>query len=128
MNNFEEYKQNDISFEFSISVIGNWATPTMNELEEIYVDTCQASCGLVTNEEQAQECREKFCPNYSSYLLTGVTIPGSSPSLASNHGKEVSEFCAMWMVNLINELGWHRRIRLNLKECICAAGKDCLVK
>jgi hypothetical protein len=100
----------------------------MDELQELYVDTCQSSCGLVTNDEQAQDCREKFCPNYSSYLLTGVTIPGSSPSLASNHGKEVAEFCAMWMINLLNELGWYRRIHLNLKECVCAAGKDCLVK
>ena len=100
----------------------------MDEVQELYSEACQASCALVTNEEQAQECREKFCPNYSTYLLTGLTIPGSTPSLASSQPKEVAEFCAMWMINLINELGWHRRIRLNLKECVCAAGKDCLVK
>ena len=32
------------------------------------------------------------------------------------------------MVHLIEQLGWQSRIRLNLKECNCAAGKDCLVK
>ena len=111
-----------------ILVIGNLAAPSLTELEEIYVDTCQASCGLVSNDGQAQECREKFCPIYSSYLITGFTTPGASPSLVSDHGKEVAEFCSMWMINLINELGWHRRIRLNLNECICAAGNDCLVK
>ena len=109
-------------------MVGNWAAPNTNELEELYLDTCQASCGLVKSEEQAQECREKFCPNYSNYLMTGVPLADASPSLASNEGKEVREFCATWMLHLINELGWHRRIRLNLKECICAAGKDCLVK
>jgi hypothetical protein len=83
---------------------------------------------VVSNSEEAQECRDKFCPNYSSYLLTGVTIPNSSPSLASSHHKEVAEFCATWMIYLIQELGWQRRNRLNLKECTCAAGKDCLVK
>jgi hypothetical protein len=83
---------------------------------------------LVQNDEEAKDCREKFCPNYASYLLTRVTIPGLSPSLVSSHRKEVAEFCAIWMINLIHELGWQRRIHLNLKECICAAGKDCLVK
>jgi len=55
-------------------------------------------------------------------------MESSIPSLVSTHHKEVAEFCATWMLNLIKELGWHRRIRLNLKECACAAGKDCLVK
>jgi hypothetical protein len=113
---------------FSISVIGNLAAPTIDEIQELYVDTCQSSCSLVKDNEEEQDCRERFCPNYASYLLTGVTIPGSSPSLASSHRKEVAEFCATWMINLINEIGWKRRIHLNLKECICAAGKDCLVK
>lgn len=102
--------------------------PTIDELHELYVDACQASCSAVSNGEQAQECRDKFCPNYSSYLLTGATIPGSTPSLVSNEQKEVTNFCATWMINLIQELGWYRRIRLNLKECACAASKDCLVK
>ena len=113
---------------FSSLVIGNCATPVAEELQEIYVDTCQSSCSLVSNNEEAQECREKFCPNYASYLLTGFTLPDSSPSIASSHRKEVADFCATWMIHLIQELGWQRRIRLNLKECTCAAGKDCLVK
>ena len=110
-----------------ILVIGNWAAPA-EELQEIYVDTCQFSCGLVNNDDEAHECREKFCPNYTSYLLTGVTNPDASPSFVSSHQKEVAEFCATWMVHLINEIGWQRRIHLNLKECNCAAGKNCLVK
>lgn len=112
----------------SCLVIGNSATPLADERQEIYLDTCQSSCGTVSNHDQAQECREKFCPNYATYLLTGSTMPGSTPSLASTHRKEVSKFCATWMIQLIEELGWNARIHLNLKECICAAGKDCLVK
>jgi hypothetical protein len=104
------------------------AAPTFDELQDIYLDTCQSSCGLVEHNEEQEGCREKFCPNYVSYLLKGVTIPDSSPSFASSHPKEVAKFCAMWMINLINELGWQRRIHLNHKSCICAAGKDCLVK
>jgi len=108
-------------------VVGNMAAP-FEELQELYVDTCQSSCSWVTNEGEAHDCREKFCPNYVSYLLTGASIPGSSPSLASSHRKEVTKFCAMWMLSLLDELGWQRRNHLNLKECICAAGKDCLLK
>ena len=107
--------------------MGNWASPTFDDLQEIYVDTCQSSCNLVKDNDEAQDCRDKFCPNYASYLLTGVTNPNSPPSLASSHQKEVQKFCAMWMVHLIEELGWQRRIHLNLKECNCAAGKDCMV-
>ncbi len=99
----------------------------MDELQELYIDTCQSSCILVKNDDDAQECREKFCPNYASYLLTGVTIPGSIPTRVSSHRKEVAEFCATWMLNLIDALGWQRRIHLKMKECICAAGTDCLV-
>lgn len=116
------------SIVFEISVAGNYAVPTMDELQELYIDACQASCAVVSNDEQAQECREKFCPNYSSYLLTGTTIPGSLPSLVSSQQKEVAEFCATWMINLLQELGWRRRIHLNMKECACAASKECLVK
>jgi hypothetical protein len=112
----------------SILVIGNWAAPLTDELQELYIDTCQISCGLVSNNEEATECREKFCPNYASYLLTGFTNPDSSPSFVSSHHKEAADFCATWMIHLIEELGWRRRIHLNLKECTCAAGKDCLVK
>jgi len=109
-------------------VIGNLAAPTADELQEIYVDTCQSSCSYVKSDEQEQDCREKFCPNYVSYLLTGVPVQDSSPTLVSSHRKEVAEFCAMWMINLIDELGWQRRIHLNLKECACAAGNHCIVK
>jgi hypothetical protein len=83
---------------------------------------------LVQNDEEAKDCREKFCPNYASYLLTGVAIPGSPPTRASSRQREVAEFCATWMINLIDALGWQRRIHLNMKQCICAAGKNCLVK
>ncbi len=86
------------------------------------------SCGFVSDHGEAQECRERFCPNYVDYLLTGYTAANTKPSLASTHHKEVAEFCATWLVHLIEQLGWQNRVRLNLKECICAAGKDCLVK
>ena len=109
-------------------VVGVWAAPAADELHEIYVGTCQLSCSLVTNKNEAHECREDFCPNYVSYLLTGSTIPGSSASLASSRNKEVAKFCAAWMIHLIEELGWQRRVRLNLRQCTCAAGNDCLVK
>ncbi|CAF0890146.1 unnamed protein product [Adineta steineri] len=108
-------------------VIGNSAGPVNGDLQEIYFDTCQESCDVVKNDEDIQGCREKFCPNYVSYILTGLTVPGASPSLVSSHRKQVADFCATWMVHLIQELGWQRRNRLNLKECACAAGKDCLV-
>ncbi|CAF1049021.1 unnamed protein product [Rotaria sp. Silwood1] len=108
--------------------IGNWAAPASDELQEIYVDTCQLSCGLVTNNHEADECRQKFCPNYVHYLLTGFTLSDSAPSIASNDKKEVAKFCATWMVHLLQELGWNRRIRLNLKECNCAGGTDCLIQ
>ncbi|CAF1215249.1 unnamed protein product [Rotaria sp. Silwood1] len=109
-------------------VIGNWAAPSIGERQEIYLDTCQMSCGSVSNHDEAEECREKFCPNYVSYLLTGLTDINSKPSLASTHHKEVVDFCATWIVRLIEQVGWKNRIQLNLNECICAAGKDCLVK
>ncbi len=112
---------------YSILVIGNWGAPA-DQLQEIYVDTCQASCGLVNHHDEADECREKFCPNYSSYLLTGFTLPDSSPSFVSSQHKEVADFCATWMIHLLEELGWQRRIHLHLKECTCAGNKDCLVK
>ncbi len=108
--------------------MSNWAAPSHDELHEIYLDTCQMSCGLVGNNDEAQECREKFCPKYVNYLLTGYIDRDSKPSLASSHRKEVAEFCATWLVHLIEQLGWQNRVRLNLKQCACAAGKDCLVK
>lgn len=108
--------------------MSNLAAPSNDERQEIYLDTCQTSCGLVSNNDEAQECRQKFCPTYVNYLLAGYTDTDSKPSLASSHRKEVSEFCATWLVQLIEQFGWQYRVRLNLKECICAAGKDCLVK
>ncbi len=86
------------------------------------------SCGIVNNNDEAQECREKFCPNYASYLTTGIADPNAKLSLASTHSKEVADFCATWLVHLLEQFGWHNRFRFHLKECICAAGKDCLVK
>ncbi|CAF0907734.1 unnamed protein product [Rotaria sordida] len=113
---------------FGLLIVGNWAVPATDELQEIYVDACQLSCGLVNNNHEADGCREKFCPNYVNYLLTGFTIPDSPPSLASTNQKEVEKFCATWMLHLLEEFGWQRRIHLNLKDCTCAAGTDCLVK
>ncbi|UJR27146.1 hypothetical protein I4U23_008445 [Adineta vaga] len=107
-------------------VIGNWAAPAGDELQEIYFETCQESCSVVRNEEEANECREKFCPNYTNYLLTGLSMQGSTPSSATSHSKEAAEFCATWILHLIRELGWQRRIRLNNQDCTCAAGKNCL--
>ncbi len=112
----------------SFLVINSWAAPSNDEREETYLDTCQISCGLVSNNEEAKECRENFCPNYVGYLLTGYTDKNAKPSLASTNRKEVAEFCATWLVHLIDQFGWQYRVRINLKECICAAGKDCLVK
>ncbi|CAF1086607.1 unnamed protein product [Adineta steineri] len=109
-------------------VISSWAAPSAEERHEIYLDTCQMSCGLVNNDEQAQECREKFCPNYVTYLLTGVSDPDAKPSLVSTHRKEVANFCATWILHLIEQFGWQYRFQLNQKECLCAAGKECLVK
>ncbi len=109
-------------------VVSSWAAPSVDQRHEIYLDTCQMSCGIVNNNDEAHECREKFCPNYSLYLATGVADPDSKPSLASSHRKEVAEFCATWLVHLIEQFGWNFRFRFTLQECICAAGKDCLVK
>ncbi len=109
-------------------VLSSWGAPSNGEREEMYLDTCQSSCALVSNDDEAQECHDKFCPNYVNYLLTGYVDKDSKPSLASSHRKEAAEFCATWLVRLIEQLGWQNRVRLNLKECICAAGKDCLVK
>ncbi|CAF1297408.1 unnamed protein product [Rotaria sordida] len=109
-------------------VIGTWAGPSIDERQEIYLDTCQTSCGSVSNNDEAEECREKFCPTYVTYLLTGLTDINSKPSLASTHSKEVVDFCATWIVRLIDQLGWQNRIQLSLNDCICAAGKDCIVK
>lgn len=112
----------------SVLVIQTWAAPSVEDRQEIYLDTCQASCGIVNNNDQAQECREKFCSTYVEYLVSGYVDPNAKPSLASTNSKEVAEFCATWLVHLIEQFGWQNRFRLNLKECICAAGKDCLVK
>ena len=60
--------------------------------------------------------------------MEGVTNDDLTPSHVSNNEKEVNDFCATWMIHLIQELGWQKRIHLNLKECNCAAGKTCLVK
>lgn len=100
----------------------------MDERQLIYVDTCQTSCGLVSNNAEQEECRENFCPTYVHYLITGVAQVEIKPSLASTNQREVVDFCAMWVVHLIEQMGWQNRIKLNLKECVCAAGKDCLVK
>lgn len=83
---------------------------------------------MVTDAEEADECRDKFCPNYVNYLLTGVTDANAKPTLASTNHKEVAEFCATWIVRLIENIGWQNRIPMNLNKCMCAAGKDCLVK
>jgi hypothetical protein len=108
--------------------MSSWAGPTMEDHQDIYLGTCQMSCGLVSNNDQSTECREKFCPNYVNYLITGLIDADSKPSLVSTHRQEVAEFCATWLVHLIDQIGWRYRVRLNLKECVCAAGKDCLVK
>ncbi|CAF1073285.1 unnamed protein product [Rotaria magnacalcarata] len=110
---------------FGLLIVGNLAAPTTEELQEIYYETCQLSCGSVTNKQEANECSENFCPNYVNYLLTGFTLPDSTPSLVSNHKNDVVKFCATWMVHLIEKLGWQRRILLNLKHCNCAGGTDC---
>lgn len=109
-------------------VVSNLAAPSLDGHHDIYLGTCQMSCGLVSKEYEANECRDKFCPNYVNYLLTGYTDRDYKPSLASTQSQEVAEFCATWLVYLIDHIGWEYRIRLNLKECVCAAGKDCLVK
>jgi hypothetical protein len=108
--------------------MSNLAAPSTDERQEIYLDTCQISCGLVSNNDEAQECREKFCPNYVNYLLTGYTDIDAKPSLASSHQKEVAGFCATWLVHLLEQFNWNYRVRFNLKECMCAAGKNCLLK
>ena len=100
----------------------------MDKLHEIYVDTCQSSCEFVNDKVQADECREKFCPTYVSHLLTGVSDPNVKPSLASTEQREVVEFCATWMLRLLEEFNWRYHVRVNFDECVCAAGQDCLVK
>ncbi|UJR22147.1 hypothetical protein I4U23_025211 [Adineta vaga] len=109
-------------------VTSSLAAPSTEELQEIYFETCEISCGVVSNSDEAYECRQKFCPTYVNYLVTGVTDPDVKPSLASSHPKEVGDFCATWLIHLIEQFGWNYRFRLNMKECTCAAGKDCLVK
>lgn len=109
-------------------VIGNWAGPTGDELQEVYVETCQASCAVVTNEDQANECRNKFCPSYTNYLLTGFSLSETETGLVSSKRKEAANFCATWLVNLVQELGWQRRNQLNRRDCFCAASKDCFVQ
>ncbi|CAF1041692.1 unnamed protein product, partial [Adineta ricciae] len=102
-------------------VVCNLAAPSIEEVHEIYLGTCEISCGVVSNSAEGQECRDKFCPNYVSYLVTGIVDQDVKPSLASSHHKEVSNFCATWLVHLIEQFGWNYRFRLNMKECTCAA-------
>ena len=113
---------------FVILVLNCSTSPTLDEQQEIYLETCQASCSLVSNAGQAEDCRDKFCPNYADYLLTGYANPKTPATLASTNSKEVADFCAIWLVHLLQQFGWQYRVRLRLRECICAAGKDCLVK
>lgn len=82
---------------------------------------------MVKNADEAHECRENFCSNYVEYLATGHVEKNVKPTLASTDQKQVEEFCATWLVHLIDQLGWQNRLRLNLRECVCAAGKDCLL-
>lgn len=107
-------------------VVGNWAAPNNDELQEIYLDTCQLSCDSVKNKQESSECRETFCPNYVNYLLTGYPLPNAKPTHVSTQNQEVAKFCAMWMIHLLEELGWQRRIRLRHNSCVCAASTDCL--
>ena len=100
----------------------------MDKRHEIYVDTCQSSCEFVNDKAQAEECQEKFCPTYVTYLLTGVGDLNVKPSLASTEQREVVQFCAAWILRLLEELTWRYQIRVNFDECVCAAGQDCLVK
>ncbi|CAF3225814.1 unnamed protein product [Rotaria socialis] len=109
-------------------VISSMAAPSMNDRQELYLDTCQTSCGSVSSNDEAEACRENFCPNYVTYLLTGLVDEHAKPALASKDRKEVGEFCATWILHLIRQLGWQNRIHLDLNNCICAAGKDCFVK
>ncbi|CAF3865437.1 unnamed protein product [Rotaria magnacalcarata] len=108
-------------------VISSMAAPSMNDRQEIYLDTCQISCGSVSSNDEAEACREKFCPNYVTYLMTGLVDEHMKPVLASNDPKEVGEFCASWILHLIHQFGWQNRINLDLNDCICAAGKDCFI-
>jgi len=107
---------------FTIKI--NGSAPTAEEREEIYTETCQMSCIGLTNESETKECNDRFCPNYVSYLLNGVSLD-PKPTLVSTNNREVEQFCANWMLKLIKTFGWHQRIRLSLRDCVCAGGKSC---
>ena len=113
---------------FRLLVIHCWTAPSNDERQEIYLETCQASCHVVKNVDENKECRKHFCSNYVEYLTTGHVEKNVRPTLASTDRKEAEEFCATWLVHLIDQFGWQNRLRLNLKECVCAAGKECLLK
>ncbi|CAF4536064.1 unnamed protein product, partial [Didymodactylos carnosus] len=102
-------------------------TPTADERHTIYLETCQANCDEITTGSKRKECSGQFCPNYVNYLINGV-VNDVPPSSVSGDKKEVEQFCANWMVKLIDSFGWHARIHLNLKECMCAASTQCIVK
>lgn len=109
-------------------VLNSGAAPAGDERHEIYLETCRESCRMVSHADEATECRENFCPEYVEYLSTGHVDKDAKPTLASSHEKEVAEFCATWLVQLIDQFGWQNHVRLNLQDCVCAAGKNCLVK
>ncbi|CAF0813989.1 unnamed protein product [Didymodactylos carnosus] len=105
----------------------NGTPPTADERQAIYLETCQVSCDEIVTGSNTKDCNEQFCPNYVNYLMNGVTND-APPSSVSGDKKEVEQFCANWMIKLIESFGWRTRIRLNLKECMCAASKECYIK
>lgn len=100
----------------------------MEKFEKLYLSTCRSSCDSVENRDEAYQCGEQFCPNYVYHLMTGETASNSKWSVVSSDRREVGHFCATWIIELMEHLNWKHRIRFHLDECLCAAGKDCLVK
>lgn len=99
--------------------------PNAEDIREIYISTCQMTCHVVSDDIENENCRGKFCPTYVTDLLDGVIHDKTTRYHVSTDTKEVNEFCAQWMVELVKELGWEHRIYLNLKTCRCAASRSC---
>ena len=99
--------------------------PNMDDFRDVYLNTCQYSCHAIKDNLEGDNCRERFCPTYIKYLLDSDYNGPESRILVSTNDREVTQFCAGWMLELVKEFGWQHRIHLQLKQCRCAASNTC---
>ena len=109
-------------------VVHDQAALSVEKFQKVYLLTCQSSCDSVVQRDEARQCREQFCPTYVKYLMTGDAASNSTLTVVSSDRREIAQFCATWIIHLLEQFDWQHRARLHLHECLCAAGKDCLVK